>query len=163
MADDSECCPWFARPLERRAALKAALSIVLGLNFVHVAAAQDVDPRNARPQDGDQLVFADGDRQGEIVTRKDPPLGGPHVRAFPVDPRIELIRAGRALTKSYSSASIPTSSARRPAIARRMGSWPIRLSAPIRDVKCGTGTPRRRPCGVHVMTRDTTPGKTVES
>ncbi len=99
MEEESEGCFCFDEPVERRAALKAALSIVLGLNFVHVAAAQDVDPRNARPQDGDQLVFADGDRQGDIITPEDPPLGGPHVRAFPVDPRSKLIRDGSRLNK----------------------------------------------------------------
>ena len=92
-------CFHVEEPLERRVALKVALGIVLGLKFVDIVAAQEVDPRNARPQDGDQLVFADGDRQGEIITPQDPPLGGPHVRAFPVDPHSKLIRDGSRLNK----------------------------------------------------------------
>jgi Rieske Fe-S protein len=80
-------------------ALKAALGIVLGLKFVDIGAAQEVDPQNARPQDGDELVFADGDRQGEIITPKDPPLGGPPVRAFPLDPHSKLIRDGSRLNQ----------------------------------------------------------------
>ena len=92
-------CFCFGERVERRAALKTALGIVLGLNLVHVAAAQEVDPRDARPQDGDQLAFADGDRRGEIITPSDPPPGGPHVRAFAIDPRSQLVRDGSRLNK----------------------------------------------------------------
>jgi Rieske Fe-S protein len=81
---------------ERRAALKAALGLALGLKLAD-AAAQESDPRNARPRDGDLLVFAEGDRQGEIIKPQDPPLGGPQVRAFPVDPHSKVVRDGSRL------------------------------------------------------------------
>jgi Rieske Fe-S protein len=81
---------------ERRTALKAALGLALGLKLAD-AAAQESDPRNARPRDGDLLVFAEGDRQGEIIKPQDPPLGGPHVKAFPIGPRSKVVRDGSRL------------------------------------------------------------------
>jgi Rieske Fe-S protein len=80
-------------------ALKVALGIALGLKFIDVGAAQTVDPRNARPQDGDQLVFAEGDRQGKIITPEDLPLGGPPMKAYPADPQSHLVRDGSRLNK----------------------------------------------------------------
>lgn len=98
MAEDSEMCSCFARSLERRTALKMALGLVFGLNFAHVAAAQD-DARSARPQEGDLLAFADGDREGQVIAPGDLPLGGPRAMAFPLDPRTRLIRDGSRLNK----------------------------------------------------------------
>jgi rieske iron-sulfur protein len=92
-------CSRVGEPRQRRVVLKVALGIVLGLKFVDSVATQEVDPRDARPQDGDQLVFADGDRQGQLITPEDPPLGGPQVRAFPVDPHSKVVRDGSRLNK----------------------------------------------------------------
>ena len=99
MDEDSEGYCRFNQPLERRAALKAALGMILGLNVVRAAAAEEVDPRNARPQEGDQLVFEDGDRKGEIITPKDLALDGPRVMAFPIDPGTRAVRDGSRLNK----------------------------------------------------------------
>ena len=97
MAQGCPGCSRVKEPLERRAALKLVLGFVLGLKFDDIGAAQEADPRDARPQDGDQLVFAEGDRQGEIITPEDLPLGGPQVKAFPLDPRSKVVRDGSRL------------------------------------------------------------------
>ena len=99
MDEDSERCFCLDQPLERRAALKAALGMILGLRFVRAAAAEEIDPRNARPHEGDHLVFADGDRKGEIMTPKDLALDGPRVMAFPMDPGTRAVRDGSRLNK----------------------------------------------------------------
>ena len=98
MTEDSGMCSCFAPSLERRTALKMALGLIFGLNFAHVAAAQD-DGRSARPQEGDLLAFADGDREGQVIAPGDLPLGGPRAMAFPLDPRSRLIRDGSRLNK----------------------------------------------------------------
>jgi rieske iron-sulfur protein len=90
------CC---MQPLERRAVLKLALGVVLGLDLAPIAAAEDVDARSARPQAGDQLVFAEGERRGEIISTADLQADGRRVQAFPVDPRSSLIRDGSRLNK----------------------------------------------------------------
>jgi len=80
-------------------ALKVALGAVLGLELKPNAQAQNVDLRSVRPQPGDQLVFADGERRGEIISAADLQPGGPQVQAFPVDPATKLIRDGSRLNK----------------------------------------------------------------
>lgn len=98
MAEDSETCSCLARSLERRTALKMALGLVFGLNFVRGAAAQD-DARSARPRAGDMFAFAEGERAGQAIAPGDLPLGGPRVMAFPLDPRRGLVRDGSRLNK----------------------------------------------------------------
>ena len=92
-------CACFARTLERRAALKVCLGIALGLKFVRPAVVAAADPKDARPQDGDRLVFADGERTGQVITSADLPLGGPRVMAFPMAPATRLVRDGSRLNK----------------------------------------------------------------
>ena len=99
MDEDSESCFYLDQPLERRAALKAALGMILGLHVVRAAAAEEVDPRNVRPQGGDHLVFADGEQKGQIITPKDLALDGPRVMAFPMDAGTRAVRDGSRLNK----------------------------------------------------------------
>lgn len=86
------CC--FTQVLERRTVLKAALGIVLGLQVTDFVEAQEADPTKVRPQEGDQFVFAFGDKKGEIITPKDLTLGGPQVIAYPMDPTTQVVRDG---------------------------------------------------------------------
>jgi|SRR5437867_1530778 len=76
----------------RRAVLKLALGIGLGLPWAHGADAQGGDPRSARPQPNDRFVFAGGDRKGQMVTLRDLPPGGPPITAFPMDPVSKVMR-----------------------------------------------------------------------
>jgi rieske iron-sulfur protein len=104
------CC---VQPLERRAALKLALGVMLGLDLAPRAIAQgtdqSADQSSARPQPGDQLVFAEGTRQGEIIALADIQSGGPQVNAFALEPRNKLIRDGSRLNKILLVHSDPES------------------------------------------------------
>jgi rieske iron-sulfur protein len=84
---------------ERRMLLQAALGTGLVLLLAERTGAQDVEPRNARPQEGDHFVFATGDRKGATVMPVDMPLGGPPVTAYPVDPHTQVVRDGSRLNQ----------------------------------------------------------------
>lgn len=86
-------------PLKRRTALKMALGAVLGIELAPFATAQSADPASARPQPGDQLVFADGERQGKLIAAADLTPGGPQIFAFPLDPASGTVRSGSRLNK----------------------------------------------------------------
>jgi Rieske Fe-S protein len=97
--EDSEVCPCHAESLDRRAALKAAVGFVLGLNLAGPGHVQAANPAEARPQPGDRLVFADGDRKGEVIAPADLPPGGPRVAALPMDPATRVVRDGSRLNR----------------------------------------------------------------
>jgi Rieske Fe-S protein len=61
------------------------MGLGLSLRSVDRATAQETDPAVDAPQENDLFVFADGDREGEIIAPDDVPLGGPPVAAFPMD------------------------------------------------------------------------------
>jgi rieske iron-sulfur protein len=82
---------------DRRTLLKAVLGLGLIVQRVSVAAADD--PKIARPQSGDRLVFAFGDRAGQIIKPEDLPLGGPQQLAYPMDPESKVIRDGSLLNQ----------------------------------------------------------------
>ena len=84
---------------ERRMLLQAALGTGLGLLLAERTRAQDVEPRNARPQEGDHFVFATGDRKGATIMPGDLTLGGPPVTAYPVDPDTHVVRDGSRLNQ----------------------------------------------------------------
>jgi Rieske Fe-S protein len=84
--------------LSRRVVLKSALSLGLGLQFVSLAHGAD-DPKKTRPQVGDVLAFAQGDRQGQLITPQDVPLGGPPIVAYPVATATQTVRDGSRLNQ----------------------------------------------------------------
>jgi len=104
--DTRACCN---RLLERRSALKLAAGLVLGLDLASHAIAQDAGQSSARPQPGDQLVFADGARKGEIISLADVPPGGPQINAFALEPKARLVRDGSRLNKILLVHSDPSS------------------------------------------------------
>ena len=83
----------------RRLLLQATLGTGLGLLVAERTRAQDVEPRQARPQAGDRFVFATGDRKGATIMPVDVPLGGPPVTAYPVDPHTQVVRDGSRLNQ----------------------------------------------------------------
>jgi Rieske Fe-S protein len=93
-----EECP-ASRHLSRRVVLKSALSIGLGLQLVTLATADTEDPKKSRPQVGDFFVFSLGERQGQIITPQDVPLGGPPVVAYPVEEKTHAVRDGSRLNQ----------------------------------------------------------------
>jgi len=82
----------------RRCVLQAALGTGIGLLLPQCALAQS-DPRNARPQEGDRLVYADGDQKGKPVVPASLPLGGPPVTAMPQDAASGTVRDGSRLNQ----------------------------------------------------------------
>lgn len=82
---------------DRRALLKAVLSLSLAVGWRSTAVAED--PKAARPQNGDRFVFAFGDRAGQTITAEDLSLGGPQQTAYPMDPETKTIRDGSLLNQ----------------------------------------------------------------
>jgi rieske iron-sulfur protein len=83
---------------QRRAVLKGAVGLGLTLPLLQAHAAEE-DPKKARPQAGDRLVFFSGDRKGEIIKPDDLPVGGPQTLAYPMDPAAETVRDGSRLNQ----------------------------------------------------------------
>lgn len=83
-------------PAERRAVLKA-LSLGLCFSFLDVVPSRADDPKMARPEEGDRFVFPFGDKEGQLITPEDLPLGGPQQQAYPMDPRAKIVRNGSTL------------------------------------------------------------------
>lgn len=95
--DESQMC---SRPLQgRRRVLQAMLGTGLSLLSLEVAWAQEVEPRNVRPQQGDRLVSTRGARQGIALTPEDVPVGEPPVTAYPMDPSTGVVRDGSRLNQ----------------------------------------------------------------
>jgi rieske iron-sulfur protein len=76
----------------RRAVLKLALAVGVTLPVVDLVGAQDDSRRKVRPQPNDRLVFAGGDRKGQLITLADLPAGGPPLTAYPMDPTAKVVR-----------------------------------------------------------------------
>ena len=89
----------------RRRLLRALLGMSLAVpcgglgGAIGLAAAQSSDPKVTRPQAGDQLVFASGEKVGNVISLEEIPLGGPPVTAFPMDPKTKLVRDGSRLNQ----------------------------------------------------------------
>src|SRR5881296_3841660 len=76
----------------RRAVLKLAVGVGLALPVAGLVGAQDDNPRKARPQTNDRLVFAGGGRKGQVITLADLPAGGAPLTAYPMDPTTRIVR-----------------------------------------------------------------------
>ncbi len=83
---------------ERRTILKGALSLGLDLTFRGVAPAAE-NEKEARPRKGDRLVFAYGERAGQVIVPADLAPGGPQQLAFPMDPVTKVVRDGSLLNQ----------------------------------------------------------------
>lgn len=84
---------------QRRTVLIAACGFGLGLPLIDIAATQAADVKSVRPQEGDRFVFFSGDKQGEMITPADLPLGGPSMMAYPMDPTTKVVRDGSRLNQ----------------------------------------------------------------
>jgi rieske iron-sulfur protein len=82
----------------RRTLLKGAIGLGVALPLARTQAAEE-DPKKARPQEGDRLVFFSGDRKGEVIMIEDLPMGGPQTLAYPMDPASETVRNGSRLNQ----------------------------------------------------------------
>jgi rieske iron-sulfur protein len=84
---------------QRRTVLKGAIGLGLTLPLAQIHAAEEEDPKKARPEEGDRLVFFAGDRKGEIIKPDDLPPGGPQTLAYPMDPATNTVRSGSRLNQ----------------------------------------------------------------
>jgi rieske iron-sulfur protein len=78
--------------------LQGAIGAGLGLAFPGLVLAAEED-RHARPQQGDLLVFAYGERAGQVIVPADLPTGGPQQLAFPMDPSTKTVKDGSLLNQ----------------------------------------------------------------
>ena len=76
----------------RRTVLKLAVAAGLALPRAGIVGAQDDARRKARPQPNDRLVFAGGDRKGQLIMLADLPAGGRPLTAYPMDPTARVVR-----------------------------------------------------------------------
>ena len=129
---------------ERRMLLHAALGTGLGLLLTERTRAQDVEPRKARPQEGDHFVFATGDRKGATIMLVDLAIGDPPVTAYPADPHTGVVRMDHVSIRYSSSISIRQNSPRLLACTRHRGSWRTRRSVRMKAVMYGCGRERGR-------------------
>ena len=84
------CCQRDAEPNRlRRNLLKIAALIGLASPATSFASRK---PEKMRPQVGDRLVFAYGERQGEIIRSEDVVLGAAPIVAFPKDTLYDIVR-----------------------------------------------------------------------
>lgn len=88
-----------SRLLNRRTLLKSILGTGVGFHLIQRAAYAADDPKKMRPQVGDLLVFALGDRQGQVLTPQDIPVGGPPVIAYALEPSTKTVRDGSRLNR----------------------------------------------------------------
>jgi Rieske Fe-S protein len=87
---------------ERRALLRAAALAAAGSALPAAARqvlAADTAASKARPQEGDRLVYAGGEKDGNVIAPADVPLGGPQVLAWAKDPKTDTVRDGSRLNQ----------------------------------------------------------------
>jgi Rieske Fe-S protein len=63
------------------------------------AAGEDQPGSDERPQKADVLVVSDGEHEGQVIQPQDLKLGGPPVRAWPMDPKTSVVRNGSRLNE----------------------------------------------------------------
>jgi len=84
----------------RRKLLVAVLAAGVGVVVNEAVRAQeDVPGADERPRKADLLVFAQGERAGQVIKPDDLPLGGPPAHAWPMDPATRVVRSGSRLNE----------------------------------------------------------------
>jgi rieske iron-sulfur protein len=85
----------------RRTLILTALATGACLASGKSAAAADDDRPGSdeRPQQGDVLVFSEGEHEGEVIKPQDLKRGGPPVHAWPKDSKTSVVRDGSRLNE----------------------------------------------------------------
>jgi rieske iron-sulfur protein len=83
----------------RRALLLIGLATGACLAVDSASAEDDKPGSEERPQKGDLLVVAEGERRGEVIKPDDLKPGGPPVNAWPKDPKTSVVRDGSRLNE----------------------------------------------------------------
>lgn len=85
------------RNTQRRRVLKGCCGLALCAPVV--ARGDENDDAIAPPQEGDALVFAYGDRAGQVVAPADVALGAKQILAYPMHPASRRVRDGSRLNQ----------------------------------------------------------------
>jgi Rieske Fe-S protein len=85
------------RNLKRRRVLKAGCGLALCTPMV--ARGDEAEEAGAPPQAGDALVFAYGERAGQVIAATDVALGAKQLLAYPMHPATRRIRDGSRLNQ----------------------------------------------------------------
>jgi rieske iron-sulfur protein len=87
--------------IKRRRLLATGCALALGAGRLARGGETDadVDAAHAPPQAGDRLVFAYGERAGQIIKPDDIVVGAKQVIAYPADPATKLARDGTRLNE----------------------------------------------------------------
>jgi Rieske Fe-S protein len=84
----------------RRKLMLAALATGACMASSRSAVADEDQPgSDERPQKADVLVFSEKEHAGEVIKTQDLKLGGPPVRAWPMDPKTSVVRKGSRLNE----------------------------------------------------------------
>jgi Rieske Fe-S protein len=84
----------------RRKLMLTALAVGACIASSKSAVADEDRPgSDERPQKADVLVFSEREHAGEIIKTQDLKLGGPPVRAWPMDPKTSVVRKGSRLNE----------------------------------------------------------------
>lgn len=88
--------------MKRRSFNKGLLGVLLaagvGVDTKELLAAVK-DPKDMRPQKGDVLVYANGEKEGELILAEHLQLEEKQLIAFPRDPDTEIVRDGSRFNK----------------------------------------------------------------
>jgi rieske iron-sulfur protein len=93
-SENSGCQPLHFH--QRRTVLRGAVGVV-SMPLIDISAA--AEPKAMRPQAGDLLVFAFGDRKGEVIKPADLELDGPQQLAWAMEPQTKTVRDGSRLNQ----------------------------------------------------------------
>jgi rieske iron-sulfur protein len=85
------------RNLKRRCVLKACCGLALCAPVV--ARGDEAEDAVAPPQEGDALVFAYGDRAGQVIAAADVVLAAKQILAYPIAPATRRVRDGSRLNQ----------------------------------------------------------------
>lgn len=85
---------------DRRRFLQTVTLAMLGAPLAYAAAADEENPaKDERPQKDDLFVYAEGDKQDQIVGPNDIKLNEQPVMAWPYDPQAKVARDGSRLNQ----------------------------------------------------------------
>ncbi len=86
-----------ARHLRRRRVLQGCCGLALAAPLV--VRGDEADEAAAVPRENDALVFAYGDRAGQVIAPADVAVGAKQILAFPMDPATQRVRDGSRLNQ----------------------------------------------------------------
>jgi rieske iron-sulfur protein len=96
---EAACCVCAAPRQHRRTVLKAAIGAAIGAMLPDAVRAQNADPRNLRPQDGDVFVATDAAARDKPLAAADLAPNAAPIIVYPRDPKTGTVRDGSRLNQ----------------------------------------------------------------